>query len=507
MKLWAILLAAAGAAFAQTVEITVLSAGDGARVAGVKVELRQNDRAIRQGVTDGQGACRFDALEEGDYAAAYTKSGYRQVRRTGAGGPAFHVASGGNALRVEARMLRLGQLSGRVLGSGKPVAGADVQLFLAGNFISQDARTNANGEFAFRDVDPGTYVLSARATKASPPAPAEDGRKLGWVRTWYPGEPDSAGASKLLVAEGSDWFGQDILLRSVAVHRVAGRVFSPKGEPIGGATVKAAPPEEFAVADFELATQSKEDGSFEFAELPDGNWRLTAEAKADGLDLYAGRVETVDGRDLDHVELRFIPPFSIKGKLVRTPSGTPAEKKTVGVMLAQKEGGYRLTLGMTREDGTFQIDSVAQGIYRFQPTSPGAPYYLASIESGGRDLTGHWVELTPGMLPVTINYRSDGGSVRGTVEDCGGATVVLAPQDPLLQYFEFVRQAKCGPSGRFEITGLRPGEYYAFAFEKPAGMLEISSVAVKWVNQAVRITVRAGEATDASLKVTQRGDY
>ena len=125
----------------------------------------------------------------------------------------------------------------------------------------------------------------------------------------------------------------------------------------------------------------------------------------------------------------------------------------------------------------------------------------------GRDVLGEWVEITPGTLPVTIAYRADGGTVRGTVEDCGGATVVLAPQVPALQYSEFIRQTPCTQGGRFEITGLRPGEYYAFAFDKPIGMLELSNFARQWVNQAVRVTVRAGEASDASLKVTQRGSY
>ena len=146
-------------------------------------------------------------------------------------------------------------------------------------------------------------------------------------------------------------------------------------------------------------------------------------------------------------------------------------------------------------------------MYRFQPTSPGIPYYLASVEMNGRDVTGQYVEITPGTLPVTITYRADGGTVRGTVEDCNGATVVLAPRDAALQYAEFIRQSRCGQGGRFEITALRPGEYYAFAFDKPVGMLEMSTFARQWISRAVRVTVRPGEASDASLKVTERRNF
>ena len=90
-----------------------------------------------------------------------------------------------------------------------------------------------------------------------------------------------------------------------------------------------------------------------------------------------------------------------------------------------------------------------------------------------------------------------------------------------MQSLEFIRRATCQQNGRYEITALRPGEYYAFAFDSPPGTLESTlrdaelfgaappgtSFAGQWINQAARITVRAGEATDASLKVTQRGPF
>ena len=137
-----------------------------------------------------------------------------------------------NPVRLEVRMLHLAQISGRVLGAEKAVAAADVQLILAGNFIGQMTRTDSTGTFHFVDVDPGTYMLSARATKASAAPPDEDGRKLGWVRTWYPNAPDSPGAAKVVVTGGTDLPGQDILLRAVPVHRVTGRVLQRTRERV-----------------------------------------------------------------------------------------------------------------------------------------------------------------------------------------------------------------------------------------------------------------------------------
>jgi hypothetical protein len=85
--------------------------------------------------------------------------------------------------------------------------------------------------------------------------------------------------------------------------------------------------------------------------------------------------------------------------------------------------------------------------------------------------------------------------------------VVLAPRDTALQSYEFIRQASCQADGRFEISSIRPGEYDAFAFDRAPVFLEVASFAGRYANQAVRVTVRAGEMTTASLKVTPRPAY
>jgi hypothetical protein len=494
-------LFAAFALRAQVVEVTVL-ADTGAPIPGVKVELAQDGSAMRRGSTDARGVFRFDGVAEGDYSVELTCTGYRHMK--GRSPRLIHAAAGANPLLVEERMLRLGNVSGRVIGGGKGIAGAEVRLLRVGDFGGLIERSGATGAFEFHDVDPGAYVLSSRPNKDSSAPDDNTGRKMGWVRTWYPSSLDASGAARLLIAGGVDLPAQDVELRAVTLQRVAGRVLSPAGDPVPGAIVKAMPPEEFQADQFELQARSGKDGAFEFAALPEGEWRLSAEVESAGVPWYVASRETVRARELEGIELRFSAPFTLAGKVVRTPTGTPAEKKRVGVILAPKVGGFHLSFSTPSDDGSFRIDNVAPGFYRFQPTSPDAPYYLASIEMGGRDVVGQYVEIAPGTLPVTITYRADGGTLHGTVEDCGGATVVLAPREPVLQYAEFIRQVKCGERGRYEIGAVRPGEYFAFAFDRSVGPLEFGTVAGQWAGQAVRVTVRAGEGTDVPLKVTQR---
>ena len=76
---------------------------------------------------------------------------------------------------------------------------------------------------------------------------------------------------------------------------------------------------------------------------------------------------------------------------------------------------------------------------------------------GDREILGQNVELLSSALPVKIIFESKGGGVRGTVEDCGSATVVLMPQDNALREPQFVQTTSCAEAGRFEMTNILPG--------------------------------------------------
>jgi hypothetical protein len=84
---------------------------------------------------------------------------------------------------------------------------------------------------------------------------------------------------------------------------------------------------------------------------------------------------------------------------------------------------------------------------------------------GQHDVLGQEFALTPGSPPLRVIFKSDGGTVRGTVAEGEGATVVLAPADESLLDSLFIATTQAGEGGRFEFTNLRPGQYQAFAFD------------------------------------------
>ena len=87
-------------------------------------------------------------------------------------------------------------------------------------------------------------------------------------------------------------------------------------------------------------------------------------------------------------------------------------------------------------------------------------YYLDSIMLGDRDVLGKEVLVTEGMPPFRIVYKPNSAGIRGKVEDCGGASVLLLPQQEDLWNFRFLHQVACDRGGRFEVAGLRPGPWY-----------------------------------------------
>jgi len=164
--------------------------------------------------------------------------------------------------------------------------------------------------------------------------------------------------------------------------------------------------------------------------------------------------------------------------------------------------------------GDFTIANMYPGAYEILPAffaPPPAPYYLDSIRLGERDALDAGVPIESGALPITIAYKLNGGTVRGTVEACGAGEILLIPQDGALRRDGFIHRTSCDPNGRFEIAAIRPGEYYAFAMaaDAPANLRvklhrPRPELDQNLINQAVRVSVRSNEATLADLRpITQ----
>jgi 5-hydroxyisourate hydrolase-like protein (transthyretin family) len=495
MKLAAAFLAICSGLFGQVIEGTVVDSVSGAPVSGASVQIENAGKTPYQAVSDAQGAFRIEGVADGAYTAFALKAGFQTVQDEAARRP-FRVVAGLDAVHLKLALIPRGRIAGHVLDSDNdPAAGSDVWL-LQGNGNGLTATADAAGGFSF-EVAPGSYYLSARPPSQFAPPAAVGDQHYAWSKTWFPGVTQAGEAQKIVARPGAELAGQDIKLRAVNAYAIRGRISETNGDPAPKLSVKVTRADDLMQPLVRTAISAK-DGSFEFADVYDGNWRLTSEQSGDVV-LQAFSAVSIAGHDAEDVELRLNPPFSVPVEFALQTADTML-KIPGRAFLGPEAGGFNPG-GAIDKDGT--IGGVYPGRYQVNFLPP-AGYYAASITLGDREILGQTVEINSGSVPIRIVYKADGGTIRGTVEDCGSATIAVTPEDPAIERgnLGFAPFARCADDGHFEIHGLPPGRYYAFALpqlddDKSAFWSSLPSL----INKAVTVEVTAGQIATVELKV------
>jgi hypothetical protein len=127
---------------------------------------------------------------------------------------------------------------------------------------------------------------------------------------------------------------------------------------------------------------------------------------------------------------------------------------------------------------------------------------LDSVRAGGADLAVQEVEISSDVA-ISVAYKSDGGSVRGIVENCASGGVVLVPVDAALRRAGFSKSAPCDSTGHYEVRAVRPGDYYALALAGNGPVLALNE-APSLLDEASKVTVRSGETSSADLRAVTK---
>jgi hypothetical protein len=507
---------ASAALAAQTVEGHVVNAVTGVGVPGVKVVVFAFPGPPADGhsaTTDAEGRYRIEGLEDGTYAAIYSGAGFGPIPEPGSLPPPFSVVSGAGPVRLEVKMEPLGKLAGRVVdANGKPAPGASLWLVGEDRWCMPPrcsprtavAKANEKGEYAFADLDPGPWLLSATAPSALDPPDSPDDRRLGWAQTFYPGLTDPQNAGAVMVGRGSELWNLDIKLAAAPVHRLRGRIVDVSGHPVAKASValgKGFGPN--------LSQETAADGTFQFAAVVDDEWRLSAAVDRGGVQLKGAQSIEIRDHDLENLELRLDAPFALRGKIVvEVPEGAPAREPpsvilalVSGMRLLSDAGGTAVPLISNQGNLTVRR-GIYPGPYEIETLEEApAPYYLDSIRLGDQSALG-WVSILSNSAPLTVTYKIGGGSVRGAIEGCSGGHVLLIPQDQARRRHAFMYFATCGQSGQFEFPAVRPGEYYGLAIAGVPSEDTLEDSAL--LRRASRVVVKANESTSADIRLTGR---
>ena len=287
------------------------------------------------------------------------------------------------------RLPRATPFGGRIVDpQGKPIAGAEVELFLQPMAVCRDGtmakhrrfvgsqlhvRTGADGMFAFRNVPPDTgpqqlaYWFDVRH-------PKYQGRRKQYAQNEFLGD------------------GWEVSLEPGATIR--GVVVDEAGRPVEGAsvTVQGIPEINFSPP---VATDAK--GQFRFDNLPPLTLPIQVEPLAhvhkmtegtaergepaeikitvENGEFFEGKVVDLDDKPLAGVYVGYMIPIDPKGE------GPQPGRPNVNV-------GSRMST--SREDGTFRVGPVAKGRYRIRAIRQNGPdgntNGHAEADSGAKDV-------------------------------------------------------------------------------------------------------------------------
>jgi len=487
------------------IEGTVVDSTTHAGVPDVQVMVQRAGNRITAGqsaTTDASGNFRIEGIAgEGAFDVGYGKPGFVP------GGHSLHLTAGTPA-HLLLELTPMPRMHGRVIdGEGNPVPDAVVQLVSIGGGGRPNTKTGKDGRFDFESMIPIAYVLKAiPPPKMEPPKSPQDEPRV-WAPTFYPGVTEQFRAQPFRPAGADSAAERVIRLIAVPVFHIRGIAVDEDDQPIAGATITAISPDSLDArshAAFEPAAgtaKTADDGTFDIAGIRPGEWFLIAAGKSGGKAVRAVTPGTVTRGDWQNVKLRLVAPFTVKGTVER-PEGA---RRTgwVGLIPAWQTR----ILGIPDETGKLEIDEIVPGKYRVTLEEPPQGLYVDTVQFGGRDILGQTVDVMDAAQRLRVVYKSDGGRVQGSVEKCDRGTVVLLPAEPALQYSEMMHWGYCGRTGRFEIGGLRPGMYYAAAFNNLSdlglyyGAVVDPALIARITERGVSVKVDAAQAANANLTV------
>jgi protocatechuate 3,4-dioxygenase beta subunit len=514
--------------------------------------------------TDSSGRFFFDNVSPGTYRVFATTDGgfvpaeYGQRSPTG-DGTALVVAAGQKVTGIRLAMSPTGTIAGRVYDkNGEPLGNAQVmamrQIYKDGRrtlTIVQMVATDDRGEYRLFWLAPGNYYVATKpdiahimmnigqtnaydapAVHITPPmrsstyeqaaAPSVKTRRLKngeiveelYLPVYYPGTPDSQAAAPIAVPAGATVGGVNVTpeIGLVQAHHIRGRIIdATTGQPAGRASISAVPRSDdpyFTIP----ATSSNAQGVFDLSGVAPGSYRVFVTRYGEGVVGLNGVINVeMSDRNIENFSIVVAPEFKLPGRFVmedgsrsypRVPNIT-RDPQVVGMAQAGYPSNPR-----PAADGAFTLEGVAPGDFRVNVQQLPAGSYIKSMRLGNADVLNDGLHLTgpaQGLLEIVIGANA--GNVEGSVSNVGqqavpSATVVLVPDPRFRRRSDLYKVVTTDNSGRFRMTGVRPGDYKLFAWENiESGAWQDPAFIAAYENAGRPIHVYEGSSENLQLQV------
>jgi protocatechuate 3,4-dioxygenase beta subunit len=477
--------------------------------------------------TEADGSFTFRNLAAGQYAVRAQREGYLGDISVNTGST-LNVASATvtispeNLTRdVRFELIRGGTISGRVRdANGQPAPSRTVTAFQVGYdarsgrevLIQAGSRsTDDRGEYRLFWLVPGDYYIGVAAT-ASPTALLFQTSMV--LRTFYPNVADARSGTVVKLGEGLELSGVDIDFRPPATFKVSGRIVNELGEATPN-TFYLFPADPNALTEagtrgvMSFTNQGPRPGLFEIQGVPSGSYDLVASLPDKNRLPFPGRVRIeVGSQDLEGVTLPIVPGVEVKARLyldgklvpamplpprnvsilpvnpptaegpVAPPTPPAAPPQVPRLVLRSRESNpapfdsYLAGTVATDETGTWIFPNVPASTYVVDVTGVPGNAYISDIRSGNFAVGEAGLTISD-RSPDTIDVFLNSGalSITGAVQTAEGspvrsATVVLVPAADRRQSPWFYKTGRTDAEGEFRFSGVAPGEYKIFAWER-----------------------------------------
>lgn len=415
---------------------------DGAPIASATVTAIAPDGRTAAGVTDSSGRFRLEALPAPEVALHASAPGFRAF-------VTLPVPDGAGEV-----VIALGRcvLFGRVeRPDGEPSLDAAVVASprlapgeTAGRSFAARVAADGSGLFGL-DLDPGAYLVRATSETDADSEPIE-------IEIGLEGGPPARLSLRLSRAgslEGRIALRADG--RTVPSAFVRCVPLRPDDSPKDDGFVQLDPAQRRSIPG-ERTARSADDGSFSFAGLDPGTYRL----EITGAEIVGRRSDVFrvfEGDSIRGVEVGVERYGSIEGRAF------DENGRALAGLYADASRHFRAGILSTvpvRDDGSFRLERLPPGtydVYLLEPTSPTRKDVVDHRPAAVRDGATSLVEFGSPPEDPTPFCR-----VRGLATDGRGPLALAFVQ--LLTGAESKGIAgTAGADGRFEFAGVRPGEY------------------------------------------------
>jgi len=431
----------------------------GSPVAGASVTATPSapDSYSGYGYTGNDGKAVIDDLDLGSYTV--TAEGYLgSYHYDLSGSVTVSSSTAATTLKITAA-----GVSGKVTLAGAPVANTSVLVSPAvGKAAGQYGFTDGSGRYSVLGITPGTYTVQVLSSSWQAPY---------FLATYYGDTVREPDATVVTVTAGKERTSIDIAAKADA--GLSGKVVSPDGKPVSGASVYAT---NLDRAGYGSATTDAS-GAFTLHGVVSGKVTLSASTKA----LSAQKKTTVtDGRvtSVGTLKLAKAPATGAVTGVLKNKAG----KKTPAYVtaLSSKTMNYGNGAGpLTKKKNRFTIKNLAPGTYRIAVTGTNT-YRTVKVRAHKTTKVGTLV-------------RAKGTTISGKIKTSKGKPAKkreVYVYDSLGTSLGF---ATTNAKGKYSIKGATSGRYTVVATQSKTDL-----------STAKTITVRKGHKAKASIR-TVRG--